>query len=88
MVIFKDTRRFELTVDEYDGEWLARLQEVVPGRPCVTLHLLRTFGTRQVAIDALIRKWHVLFPDDAALVWRDPPPVPSLPQPHSPAQRP
>jgi hypothetical protein len=88
MVIFKDTRRFELTVDEFYSEWLARLQEVVPGRPCVTLHLLRTFGSRQAAIDALIRKWHVLFPDDAALVWRDPPAVPFLPQPHSPAPRP
>ena len=87
MVIFKDTCRFELTVDEYYGEWLARLQEVVPGRPCVTLHLLRTFGSRQAAIDALVRKWHVLFPDEA-LVWRDPPPVPPLPQPYSPSQRP
>ena len=88
MVIFKDTCRFELTVDEFYDEWLARLQEVVPGRPCVTLHLLRTFGTRQAAVDALIRKWHVLFPDDAALVWQDPPPVPPLPQPLSPAPRP
>jgi hypothetical protein len=87
MVIFKDTSRFELSVDEYYDEWLARLQEVIPGRPCVTLHLLRTFGSRQAAIDALLRKWYVLFPDDA-LVWRDPPPVPSPSQPHSSTPRP
>jgi hypothetical protein len=73
MVIFKDLRRFELTVTEHYDEWLARLQEGVPGRPYPTLHLLRAFETRQAAIDALVRKWRVLFPDDAALVWREPP---------------
>jgi hypothetical protein len=88
MVIFKDTCRFELSVDEFYDEWLARLQEVVPGRPCVTLHLLRAFDSRQAAIDALIRKCHVLFPDNATLVWRDPPPVPSPSQPQSPTPRP
>ena len=87
MVIFKDTRRFELTVNEHYNEWLARLQEVVPGRPCPTLHLLRAFDTRQAAVEALIRKWRMLFPDDAVLVWREPPSGP-LPPLYRPPQRP
>jgi hypothetical protein len=87
MVIFKDLRCFELTVHEYYDEWLARLQEVVPGRPCLTLHLLRTFATRQAAVAALVRKWHVLFPDDAMLVWREPSSGPQ-PTPYRPPQQP
>ena len=87
MVIFKDMRRFEFSVDKHYDEWLAKLQEVVPGRVCSTLHLLRAFATRQAAIDALVRKWHVLFPDDAALVWREPLPVPPPPPLHRPPQR-
>jgi hypothetical protein len=43
--------------------------------------------TRQEAIAALQRKWHILFPDDEALAWHDPvpAPLPSLPRrpPHS-----
>ena len=76
MVIFKRNRRFEITVDECYGEWQATLREYAPGRLYPTQHLLRTFATRQTAIEALIRKWHVLFPEDTPLVWREPPPVP------------
>jgi hypothetical protein len=75
MVIFKDRHRFELTVDDLDGAWQATLREFVPGRLYPTRHLLRAFGTRQAAITSLIRKWHVLFPDDAPLAWHEPPPV-------------
>jgi hypothetical protein len=77
MVIVQDARRFEATVDELYGEWIARLQEFVPDRLFPTSHLLRTFETRQDAIAAVVRKWRVLFPDEAPLVWREPPPVPS-----------
>jgi hypothetical protein len=75
MVVFKDLHRFELTVHEHYGEWVAKLQEFVPGRLYPTQHLLRGFDTREAAIAALQRKWHVLFPDEAPLVWREPPPA-------------
>jgi len=75
MVIFRDTRRFELTLEEHDGTWVAKLQAFVPGRLYPTSYLLQQFTTRQEAIDALGRKWHILFPDEAALVWHDPVPV-------------
>lgn len=75
MVIFKNNSRFEMTVDEHYGEWTAALREFVSGRLYPAQHLLRKFDTRQAAIEALIRKWHILFPDDAPLVWRDPPAV-------------
>lgn len=81
MVLFKDRRRFELTVDEFEGEWRAALREFVPGRLYPTQHLLRTFATRQAAITALGRKWRLLFPDDAALAWHDPPAVSSTSRP-------
>jgi hypothetical protein len=85
MVIFKDRRRFELTVDEREGEWQAALREFVPGRLYPTQHLLRAFGTRQAAIESLIRKWHILFPDDAPFAWHEPPPV-SVPSRAAPAR--
>jgi hypothetical protein len=75
MVIFHDLQRFELTVDAHDDEWVARLVEWVPGRLLPTQHLLRAFDTRQEAITALVRKWRVLFPDAAPLIWREPPAV-------------
>lgn len=73
MVIFHEARRFELTVEKHDEEWVARLYEFVPGRLLSTLHLIRAFETRPQAIEALRRKWHVLFPEEAPLVWREPP---------------
>lgn len=87
MVIVKDTHRFEATVEALYGEWMARLQECVPGRLCPTLHLLRTFATRQEAIAAVLRKWHVLFPDEAPLVWRDPPAIPTRTRVERPRRR-
>jgi hypothetical protein len=76
MVIFKGSRRFEITVEEDAGEWLVKFYEYVPGRLAPTLHLLHRCVTRQAAIDTAVRKWHTLFPDDAALVWREPPLTP------------
>lgn len=72
MVIFHDSRRFEFTVDAHYDEWIARLLEFVPGRLLPTQHLLRSFAARQEAIEALVRKWHVMFPAEEALVWREP----------------
>jgi hypothetical protein len=83
MVIFKDSRRFEITVDEDAGEWLVKFYEYVPGRLVPTRHLHHRCVTRQAAIDTAVRKWHVLFPDAAALVWREPP----LLTPHSRGQK-
>jgi hypothetical protein len=80
MVIVQDTRRFEATVDELYGEWLAKLEEHVPGRLLPTSHLLRTFATRQDAIAAVVRKWRVLFPGAPPLVLGDFPPVPPRPR--------
>jgi hypothetical protein len=73
MVILKGPRRFEMTVDEDDGEWEVKCYEYVLGRLLPTLHLLRRCMSRQAAIDAVVRKWGRLFPDEAALVWREPP---------------
>jgi hypothetical protein len=84
MIIFRDTRRFELTLEDHNGTWVAKLQAFVPGRLYPTSYLLRQFATRQEAIDALVRKWHILFPDEAALVWHDPVPVPPPGQPRRP----
>jgi hypothetical protein len=84
MVIFQGTHRFELTVEEDEGVWTAQLKEFVPDRLMPTLHLLRTFGTRQEAIEALTRRWRILFPDDAPLVWREPTIIPPRSQPRRP----
>jgi hypothetical protein len=73
MVIEKGSRRFEMTVDEDDGEWVVKCYEYVSGRLLPTLHLLRRCTSQQAAIDAVVRKWGRLFPDEAALVWREPP---------------
>lgn len=84
MIIFRDTQRFELTLDEHDGTWVAKLQAFVPDRLYPTLYLLQRSATRQEAIAALVRKWHILFPDEVALVWHDPVTV----SPASPPRRP
>jgi hypothetical protein len=72
MVLLRDTRRFEITVEEQAGLWVAKLQAFVPGRLYPTLYLLRTCTTRQEAIEALRRKWRILFPDEEAFTWHDP----------------
>ncbi len=72
MVVFRDARRFELTVVAEADVWVARLNEWVPGRLWPTKHVLRAFDSRQGAIDALIRKWRILFPDEPELDWREP----------------
>jgi len=72
MVLFRDTRRFEITVEERDGMWIAKLQGFIPDRLYPTLYLLRQCTTRQAGIEALQRKWHILFPDEDALVWYEP----------------
>ena len=72
MVLLRDTRRFEITVEERDGMWIAKLQGFIPDRLYPTLYLLRQCTTRQVAIEALRRKWHLLFPDEDTLVWHEP----------------
>jgi hypothetical protein len=72
MIMLRDTHRFELTVEPHYDTWVARLEEWVPGRLRPTPHLLRNFDTRQDAVDALLRKWRVLFPDAEPLTWREP----------------
>ena len=72
MVLFRDTRRFEITVEEHAGLWVAKLQAFVPDRLYPTLYLLHQCATRQAAIEALRRKWRLLFPDEEALVWHEP----------------
>jgi hypothetical protein len=84
MVILRDTRRFDLTLEEHDGTWVAKLQAFVPGRLYPTSYLLQQCTTRQEAITALVRKWHILFPDEAALVWHDPVTVAPPSQPRRP----
>jgi hypothetical protein len=80
MVLFRDTRRFEITVEEQSGLWVAKLQAFVPGRLYPTLYLLQTYTTRQEALAALQRKWRILFPAEDAFAWHDPVPV-LLPSP-------
>jgi hypothetical protein len=71
MVLFRDTRRFELTVVSEEDVWVARLNEWIQGRLWPTIHVLREFDSRQEAIDALVRKWRLLFPDEPELAWRE-----------------
>ena len=75
MVVFRDTRRFEITTEEQTGLWVAKLQAFVPDRLYPTLYLLQTYTTRQEAIEAVQRKWRILFPDEEAFTWHDPVPV-------------
>ena len=84
MVLFRDTRRFEITVEEHYSLWVAKLQAFVPDRLYPTLYLLHQCATRQAAIEALQRKWRRLFPDEDAFVWHDPVPLASP----SPSYRP
>jgi hypothetical protein len=72
MVVIKGNHHFELSVDESYGEWVAALREYVPGRLYPTVHMLRAFTSRESAIEALCRKWRVLFPEQGPLVWREP----------------
>ena len=53
MVLFRDTRRFEITIEEQTGLWVAKLQAFVPDRLYPTLYLLQTWATRQEAIEAV-----------------------------------
>jgi hypothetical protein len=71
MVVLRDTRRFELTVVSEEDVWVARLNEWVSGRLSPTKHVLRAFEARDEAIAALVRKWHILFPDEPELEWRE-----------------
>jgi hypothetical protein len=87
MVILRDTRRFELTVEEHDDIWVAKLQAFVPERLYPTTYLLQRFATRQAGITALLQKWHTLFPDEASLDWHEPVLVPPPSQPRR-ARRP
>jgi hypothetical protein len=75
MVILQGARRIEITVTEEDGEWRVKLCEFVPGRYVPTIHLLRCCVSRHAALEAAARKWRLLFPDDAALVWHEPPQI-------------
>ena len=84
MVLFRDTRRFEITVEEQADLWVAKLQAFVPDRLYPTLYLLRTCTTRQEAIEALRRKWRILFPDEETLAWHEPVPVLLPSPPHRP----
>ena len=86
MVIVKGTHRFELSVEAHYDTWWATLREFVPGRLYPTQHLLRTFDSRQAAVEALIRKWRVLFPEDAPLAWREPSLMPPRRQSRRPRQ--
>jgi hypothetical protein len=88
MVLLRDTRRFEITVEEQAGLWVAKLQAFVPDRLYPTLYLLQAYTTRQEAIAALRRKWRILFPDEAALTWHDPVPgaLPSPPRRPRPSE--
>ncbi|ETW99680.1 hypothetical protein [Candidatus Entotheonella palauensis] len=82
MVVLRDTHRFELTVASEEDVWVARLNEWVPGRLWPTKHVLRSFDSRQEAINALIRKWRILFPEEPELEWRECTiePTPQLPR--------
>ena len=75
MVLLRDTRRFEITIEERTGQWVAKLQAFVPDRLYPTVYLLQTWATRQEAIAAVQRKWHILFPDEEVFTWHDPGPV-------------
>jgi len=77
MVIIQDDHYFELSVDALYGEWIAALREFVPGRLYPTVHVLRDFASREQAIEALCRKWRVLFPAQGPLEWREPAVIPS-----------
>lgn len=72
MVILRDTRRFEMTVEAYGGSFLAKLQGFVPGRLYPTLYLMREVTTRTEAITAVMRAWQRLFPDEEPLHWHEP----------------
>ncbi|ETW96313.1 MAG: hypothetical protein ETSY1_27110 [Candidatus Entotheonella factor] len=82
MVVLRDTHRFELTVESAEDVWVARLHEWVPGRLWPTRHVLRAFDSRPEAIEALIRKWRILFPEEPALEWHECTiePTPQLPR--------
>jgi hypothetical protein len=72
MILLRDTQRYELTVEALADVWVAKIFGFVEGRLMPTQYLLRQCDTRQEAIAAVLRKWHILFPDEAPLVWREP----------------
>jgi hypothetical protein len=72
MVLFRDTRRFEMTIAAFYGLWVVKVQAFVPGYLYPTTYLLQNFATHAEAILALQRKWRLLFPDEEALVWQEP----------------
>ncbi len=85
MVLFRDTRRFELTLAEREDTWQATLQAFVPDRLYPTVYLRHTYTTRQEALEAMQRRWHTLFPDEAPLTWREPMLLTPARRPHPPA---
>jgi hypothetical protein len=72
MILLRDAQRYELTVEASGDVWVAKIFGFVPGRLMPTHYLLRQYDTRQEAITALLRKWHLLFPEEEPLVWREP----------------
>jgi hypothetical protein len=75
MVLFREARRFEITIEEQTGLWVAKLQAFAPDRLYPTVYLLQTCTTQQEAIEAVQRKWHILFPDEETFTWHNPMPV-------------
>jgi hypothetical protein len=72
MILLRDTQRYELTVEAFGDVWAAKIFGFVPERLLPTSYLLRHCDTREDAIAAIQRKWHVLFPDEEPLIWHDP----------------
>ncbi|MBM3222830.1 MAG: hypothetical protein FJZ47_03370 [Candidatus Tectomicrobia bacterium] len=84
MVLLRDTRRFELTVEPLYNVWVATLRGFTPGSLLPTTYLLRHCTTRAEAILALQRRWHVLFPEEEVLVWQEPTAFTTTQAPHRP----
>jgi len=72
MIVVRDTQRYEFTVEAFGDVWVAKMFGFVPGRLMPTHYLLRQCDSREQAIAAIRRKWHMLFPDEQPLVWREP----------------
>ena len=79
MVIFRDIRRFEITVTQHENSWMARILAFVPGRLYPTSYLLREVSTQEEAITAVRRTWQRLFPEEEPLHWHAPGPPTSPP---------
>jgi hypothetical protein len=72
MIIWRDTQRYELTVEVFGDVWVAKIFGFLPERFLPTHYLLRQCDSREAAIVAIQRRWHILFPDEPPLVWREP----------------